>query len=907
MKNKSRKFKFIKNSITRFTTRLTMKSVKRFLARFMSLAGIALFTAAFISVFAIADVYAAGTCVDLAGQSMLVGLGDAGEFDFADPPTSDYGAKLCQPDVPGNPFELHGWVWNNNLGWVSLACSDEGNGGLTNESLACGNYTYGVKIDEGTGEMSGWAWGDNIGWISFGCDGGSNEGKSCGGIDYNGTSKLVVDKDLGTMGGYAWADTVGWFNLDGIGAEMLKLVMAESTAETEFGVWTKGETGASGDLPNKNNAQVADGKSRYNLFVHIADTAGNPVINSADVVVEITPHWTDSVRLDQVDPNGGITPDFKDNNDGAALKPLDISDFNYGTNTTQGGAGIQNNYKANIYSFAPTDNFYDEDGDGIYDGIEEGEIYYREFGNTDTDTIPASELIYHGTDVKITLVPTGEVWETTAAITPINNGGDYPMIFLPFFEFKDFHAITDATQDPTDPDNQQNYIESFRNMIDYYLIEPTANVLTIDSSKFIKMQIQFNLSAPNDVEYLWIDDDEIDLRDLTGDTVKKIQIKADVMADMKNTFPKLIQKFFNNKDFVTMGLPYAPEGTFQGQIDGAKAYITVSYYADGKKVSYFDNGIPRIADSGIVNQAAEITGNVYSSGAITVSADTDAVTSLGNVSSNALQNQVLENVSRLIAGANVKGGSTPTKFSNGAEDAVLGGNRAYYFKNRDVHITDVSWLPEENSTIIVEGGDVFIDANIDNDDGPIGIIVLADYSDTNELTKGGRVYIRNDVTDFIGHIYADGPMFRYVKDLCQSTSTYASGATGADGLALYALREPNFVQPGRACNNSAGTDYANPVTTLNNQLYMKGSFATYNCIGCSIEDPYRGDGQLLNGRTPLNYAIAKLYDLNYFSYFRILPDGSGDSGARSGLLPAGNDGPVYIDYSPIPGNMLGFI
>jgi hypothetical protein len=913
MKNKRHKIKFIKNSITRFTTRLTMESIKRFLARFISLAGIALFTAGFISVFAIADVYAAGTCVDLAGQSTLVGAGDAGEFDFADPPTADYGAKLCQPDVPENPFELHGWVWNNNLGWVSLACEDEGNGGLANEGLACGNYTYGVKIDETTGKMSGWAWGDNIGWISFGCDGGLNENKTCGGIDYNGTSKLIVDKDLGTMGSYAWADSVGWFNLDGIRAEMLKLVMAESTSETEFGVWTKGENSESpGNLsaiPNKKTAQVADGKSRYNLFVHIADTAGNPVVNSTDVIVEITPHWTDSVRLDQVNPNGGITPDFSLNNQGAALKPLDVSDFNYGTNTTQGS--VTNNYKAKIYSFAPTDNFYDAPSangkyNGVYDGIEEGEIYYREFGNTDTDTIPANELIYHGTDVKITLVPTGEVWETTA-IPPINSGGDYPMIFLPFFEFKDFHAITDVTQDPTNPDNQQNYIESFRNMIDYYLIEPTANVLAIDPSKFIKMQIQFNLSAPNDVEYLWIDDDEVDLIGLTGDTVKKIQVKSNVMADIKNELPKLIQDLFKNDDFITMGLPYAPSGKLQGQIDGAKAYITVSYYVNGKKVSYFDNGIPRIADSGIVNQAAEITGNVYSSGAITVSADTEAVTSLGNVSSNALQNQVLENVSRLIAGANVEGYSTtPTKFSKKAADVILGGGRAYYFKNRDVHITDVSWLPE-NPTIIVEGGDVFIDANIDNDDGPIGIIVLADYSDTNELTKGGRVYIRNDVTDFVGHIYADGPMFRYVKDLCQSTSTYASGATGVDGFALYALREPNFVQPGRACDNSAGTDYANPVTTLDNQLYMKGSFATYNCIGCSIEDPYRGDGQLLNGRTPLNYAIAKLYDLNYFSYFRILPDGGGDSGARSSILPAGNDGPVYIDYSPIPGNMLGFI
>ena len=882
MKNKSHKIKF----------------VKRFLMQFLNLAGIALFTAAFISVFAIADVYAAGTCVNLTGQSTLVDVGDAGELDFnALPPTPSYGAKLCEPDVAGGDFELSGWVWNNNLGWVSLACKDEGNGGLTNNGLACGNYTYGVKVDSGTGEMYGWAWGDNIGWISFGCDGEFNEGMTCGGIDYNGKSNLIVDKDLGTMEGYAWTDSVGWFNLDGIGAEILDIVMKESTTETALGVWTKGETDTSGDMPNKNNAQVADGKSRYNLFVHIADIAGNPVENGSGITLTIEPQWTDSVRFNQIDPNPANGTDFNENNKGAVRKPLDIGDFKYGTNTT-GEGGISNNYRANVYSLAPTDNFFDKNGDGLFDGIENGEVYYKDFSEDETP-IPNNELIYHEADITVRIDDTGEEWTTT--VSPINNGADYPMTFLPLFEFKDFYAITDATQDPTDTNNQRNYIESFRNMIDYYLIKPTTNIATLNTSTFANMRINFNLSAPEDVEYLWINNEEVDLEKLTGETRKSIKIDSGIFANFESKLPDFIKEAFKSKNSVAMGLPYAPEGELQGQIDGAKAYVTVSYTANKEKISYFDNGIPRIADSGIVNQAAQITGNVYSSGATSVSAEVDAVTSLGNVSSNALQNQILTNVSGLIAGANVDDipndvefGKDPTQYT------VLGGGRGYYFKNKDVHITKVSWLPEENSTIIVEGGDVFIDTNIDNIDGPIGIIVLEDYSDPNQLTKGGRVYIRNDVTDFVGHIYADGPMFRYAKGICYQTADYQG---------LYAPREPNFVSADR-CADPA--DYFNPITTLNNQLYMKGSFATYNCIGCSIQDPYRGDGQLLDGRTPFNYAIARLYDLNYFSYFRELPDSPGTySGDYSTILgdPAttGKPGPVYIDYSPIPGNMLGFI
>jgi len=887
MKNQNQKSKFPANTATKFA--------KLFLAKFINLAGIALFTAAFISVFAIADVHAKGICVDLTGQSTPVGVGDAGEFDFDIQPSQSYGAKLCEPDVIGNDFELSGWVWNNNLGWVSLTCEN----GL-NEGIVCGDFDYGVKIDSTTGEMSGWAWGDNIGWISFECNGGLNEGQSCGSIDYSSTSNLVVNKDLGTMGGYAWTDSVGWFHLNGVRAKVLELVMAESTAETSFGVWTKGESGHDNNVPTKNTAQVADGKSGYDLFVHIADTAGNPVVASADVLIDIVPSWTDSVRYDQTTPDGGVPPDFSKNNKGAATKPLQTSDFHYGTNTTNNG--VTDNYKAITTSYAPTDNFFDKNGDGLFDGIANGEVYYKDFADGD---ISANELLYKGSTVTITLVPTGEVW--TKDILPINQDPiikGYPLIFLPPFEFKDFYAITDGNGDPTDPNNQQNYVESFRNMIDYYFIKPTTNIAQLNTSVFDKMQIQFNLSAP-DIDYLWIDDEEIDLETITGNATKKLGVEKKILENLENALPKLIQKFFDNKDFITMGLPYSPSGELQGQIPGAKSYITVSYYVNGDKVSYFDNGVPRIADAGIVNQAANISGNVYSSGAADVSADVNAVTSLGNVSSNALQNQILENVSRLVAGANVDEFEDTVKFSKGANYTVLGGNRAYYFKNKDVHITDTSWLPEENSTLIVEGGDVFIDTNIVE---PLGIIVLADYSNSNELTKGGRVYIRNDVTDFIGHIYADGPMFRYVKNLCQSTSSYASSATGADGLLLKALREPNFVSPGRSCD-SGSIDYADPVTSLNNQLYMKGSFATYNCIGCSssADGLYRGDGQDLNGLTPLNYAIAKLYDLNYFSYFRILPDGGGDSGMRSTILPAGKDGPVYIEYSPIPGNMLGFI
>ena len=54
------------------------------------------------------------------------------------------------------PYDLHGWAWSSNIGWVSLNSSDSGAGGST----------YKVQMQD-SGSLSGFAWSSNIGWISF--------------------------------------------------------------------------------------------------------------------------------------------------------------------------------------------------------------------------------------------------------------------------------------------------------------------------------------------------------------------------------------------------------------------------------------------------------------------------------------------------------------------------------------------------------------------------------------------------------------------------------------------------------------------------------------------------------------------------------------------------------------------
>ena len=88
---------------------------------------------------------------------------------------------------------LTGWVWAENIGWISLSCEN---------TTSCGTVNYGVTND-GSGNLSGYGWAENVGWISFSCDNTS----SCGTVNYG-----VTIASEGSFDGYAWGENIGWIN-----------------------------------------------------------------------------------------------------------------------------------------------------------------------------------------------------------------------------------------------------------------------------------------------------------------------------------------------------------------------------------------------------------------------------------------------------------------------------------------------------------------------------------------------------------------------------------------------------------------------------------------------------------------------------------------------------------------------
>ncbi len=112
----------------------------------------------------------------------------------------------CDPDDATRPgvqvddFELTGWMWGENLGWVSLSCKNTG---------SCDTVGYGVRND-GRGVLAGQAWSETAGWIDFGPFAGSPE----------------IDAGTGDFRGHAWSENLGWISFRSDGPSPFRVVTA---------------------------------------------------------------------------------------------------------------------------------------------------------------------------------------------------------------------------------------------------------------------------------------------------------------------------------------------------------------------------------------------------------------------------------------------------------------------------------------------------------------------------------------------------------------------------------------------------------------------------------------------------------------------------------------------------------
>lgn len=98
---------------------------------------------------------------------------NAGWLDFA----------AGEGNVHVTDSELTGYVYGENIGWISLNCANT-------DSCADNNYKV---ANDAEGTLSGYAWGENIGWIHF--------APTEGGV--------TINTD-GVFSGTAYSENIGW-------------------------------------------------------------------------------------------------------------------------------------------------------------------------------------------------------------------------------------------------------------------------------------------------------------------------------------------------------------------------------------------------------------------------------------------------------------------------------------------------------------------------------------------------------------------------------------------------------------------------------------------------------------------------------------------------------------------------
>lgn len=198
---------------------------------------------------------------------------------------------------------------------------------------------------------------------------------------------------------------------------------------------------------------------------------------------------------------------------------------------------------------------------------------------------------------------------------------------------------------------------------------------------------------------------------------------------------------------------------------------------------------------------------------------------LGTTETINLRNKMYAQVARYTLGQTAGAGTFTNTGTTGSMVSLMNG-RLYYAQG-DVTIEGFTG---SDKTLVVVGGNVYIDSNIDT--GRMGIIVF------KKNGVGGNVYVDPSVTDLWVNFFLDGSLFSN------------SGTIDSDGRPVWTNEDLRM-------------------ETLLNQLYLKGSLVSRNTVNGSVDSDGDGYYDLGDGTTTTSEDTAKEYDLNAIRQYRL--------------------------------------
>lgn len=857
------------------------------------------------------------------------GVNDAGESPVSCGDV-DYGVYLGSADADGDR-KLFGYGWSPTYGWMQFSGQGDPNdtseqqqmntGGVVTVTLNGADYTVNlVSVNNGTKKASVKIF-DSAGsliasklvakgqTVQFGAvklmaiDVKTGAGPN---LIFTLTTDLPtfdygVTRDVnGNTLGYAWTQARLYIDF----SDLILRLPDESDNTVAEDNWCAGKpfVCAQVDIDNNDNVivspadlefgsdidvKLADGTDGYYIHLYFRDKDGNdidPDLNSV-FVKGIVFNWEDKVKRDQTsysvnDTLNQVKNPWTFSGKGAVtFKPLKVSDFSQVLDA--GGQKDVGHFisKSIIASFAPTSEsklspttstkpvYYSNNEEFVYDpstlnDLEENVLVLKSI------TFPE-------------LVDNGDVLLNAGAVYP-NGKIDMP------FKFKPAVVV-----DPLYANDLQDKILAYRSIPMNFkmgvkvLSNALANMAGFNDINNANNKVTFTLTysdeetnaqpdcagadVKKDFVFKFLDNGATFISDKILTLAGKGEIDVQAMAELPD---------YDSEDSAQLPCAIAK---------GANLYTKVAYKVGTKTVYYYDNKLPRIPGSAVLNPVVVVHGNVYGQVVGTVRADERVQTS-GVVNMNLIRDAIDENlwkyaekaaVNSLVGGdckilklEDKKNGITSTPECIGtylAFDVVTGANTEHvlYFKGSDVTFK----LSDGKSggsgkwggrwVIAADGGNIFVDSNLyDPGDDNARLSLIAFRAQNNaDYFKTGNVYVApcstdpaKSVTDVQATIVADGSIFSYSGD----HAAIDSGDSGSG--------EPTW----------AG--YNDMIKALNCQLFLKGAISSDNTIGGANLDQgvkpknylLSGGGKIIKLPASLNDRMeAQYYDLNYLRMFRL--------------------------------------
>ncbi|PIR55091.1 hypothetical protein COU74_02825 [Candidatus Peregrinibacteria bacterium CG10_big_fil_rev_8_21_14_0_10_36_19] len=804
------------------------------------------------------------------------------------------GDKVCSGRVTGttvlsNPnsgklyFDAHPGPSSDDNGLVPGSIL-----GLTGGVSAPGDRSFAACVDKDAAlandefQMKGWSWSDNVGFVSFYCKAGKNLEASCGGFDYG---VKVTAADLSgerTLLGHAWSD-LGYLQFGGhqYGAPKVSSSgVVTGYAYASSGIWVKLD-GMKISLPGKQVVEdevtgacknkpfvclevvptakpvVADGNSGYELHLYLKEADGASEMKLSDYKLgPLSFQWKDTVKLDQT--VGKKAPylaktesPFNAKTGGVLFKPVDVAMPN---DQAAGGNGwtkvgyAHYVYSKPVKSYAPTKN-YSETTSTEKPVPVNNEVFFTNV--IDSSKIESNKLVLEHVSFDLKNIDGTAVQVSGKTISPViypNNQNSMSLEFVPNIEVNPMYV-----------DDLKDNIEAYRGI--------PANITV--GTKFVGKLTPTGFKVDLKLAY-----DEAATKLQCGDKAAFdfYFLKGDFIDPAK----KLTSLTFNSLDALASPKTFsviAEIKTVEGAsnsstepvscsaIEGPSIYSVITENIGGTNVIYYSAKEPSTTTV-LGNPDVVVQGNIYSGSGAPVFTPTHKTQAGGNVGVDVVRNTVNENIRRHLVDLKPSPGgncviqslkdlnnSSISCGSSYVKLTQIGDEKVAYFKGSKVTFSlnkDASGnsLVEGNWAVVVDDGRTIFADDVYSSDYDFKLSV-ASLKATNKTCANSNVYVFNEVLNIQANIVSDCSLFSF------------DGATDANGLPQW-------------------TSISERVSSLDKQLLIEGSIASRNTIGGS--EPEKGfvvDGTGRVYKLPIDEdtrLLVQNYDLNYLRLSKPSPE-----------------------------------